>query len=91
MAMSQMLTVSLLLIVYTVAMSAVGEGATRDEREEAHRYLSNRAALVGATVIISLGVLVQLFSHRLDFWLLLSLIVINVVKIVSLIYLDYKG
>jgi putative flippase GtrA len=71
-------------------MSLVGEGKMADERESLHRYYSNRAALVGGTVLLSIGVLYQLFTHHLDYWLLAGLIVINLVKIVSLIYLDYK-
>ncbi len=91
MSMKQMLSVSALLAVYVVAMSVVGEGKTADEREQSHRYISNRAGLIAGTIILSLGIIYQMFfSHRLDYWLLGGLIVINLTKIVSLIYLDYK-
>lgn len=91
MSMTQMLGVSALLVLYTVAMSLVGEGKTEDEREVLHRHLATRAALVGGTIILVVGVMYQMFiSHALDYWLLIALIVVNLTKIVSLIYLNYK-
>ena len=90
MSMSQMISVSILLGIYVVAMSFVGEGKTVDESEVLHRYFSNRNALIAGTVVLSIGVLYQLFSHHLDFWLLAGLIAINFVKILGLLYSDYK-
>jgi hypothetical protein len=91
MGMSQMLGASAALILYTIAMSFVGEGANLDERETLHKNLANRAGLVAGTVIFSVGILFQLFAqHKVDYWLLAGLIVINLTKIVSLIYLDNK-
>ena len=90
MSMQQMLSVSVLLGLYVVAMSFVGEGKTIDEREVAHRYFGSRTALIGGTIVLSVGVLYQLFSHMIDYWLLAGLITINMLKIVSLIYSNYK-
>jgi hypothetical protein len=90
MSMSTMLSISILLVIYVVAMSLVGEGRTVDEREAAHRYFSNRSALIAGTIVLSVGVLYQLFTHKLDYWLLASLIGINLVKIITLIYSNYK-
>lgn len=90
MSMEQMITVSVLLGFYVVAMSLVGEGRMADEREQQHRYISNRLALMAGTAVLSAGILVQLFTHSLDHWLLAGLIAINLVKIISLIYSNYK-
>ena len=91
MSMPQMLGVSAFLVVYTVAMSMVGEMGINDERDILHRNLANRAGLIAGLVILSLGVLYQMFVlHHVDYWLLTGLIVINLTKIVSLIYLNYK-
>ncbi len=91
MSMKQMVSISLLLGVYVVGMSLAGEGKTADEREVQHRYIANRMALLAGTIVISAGVLVELFTHHLDPWLLAGLIAINLVKIVSLIYSNYKN
>lgn len=90
MTMGKMLSISILLAVYAVVISLVGEGQTEDERALHHRYRSNRAALAAGTILLSAGILYQLFTHRLDYWLLAGLITINLVKIVSLIYSNYK-
>jgi hypothetical protein len=90
MSMSEIISVCGALILYVIGMSLVGEGKAADEREVAHRYFANRSALIGGTIIISLGIFYQLFTHKLDYWLLGSLIVMNVVKIVSLIYQNYR-
>jgi len=88
--MQQMVSVSAFLVLYVIGLSLAGEGKTVDEREVAHRYFSNRAALIAGTVILSIGILWQLFSHTMDYWLLASLVIINLVKIIGLIYSNYK-
>ena len=91
MTMSQMLSVSALLVLYTIAISLVGETNNLDERDVMHRNLANRAALIAGTVIFSIGLIYQMFiTHELDWWLLAGLIVINLTKITSLIYLNYR-
>ncbi len=91
MGMSTMLGVSVALGLYVVAMSLVGEGKTEDERELHHRRIANRWAMITGTLILSLGVIYQLFvTHQLDYWLLVALMGVNLSKIVSLIYLNYR-
>ena len=90
MSMPQMIGVSAGLVIYTIAMSLVGEGVQQDEREVLHRNLANRSGLIAGLVILSIGAIVELFNHRIDYWLLSGLIVINLTKIISLIYLNYK-
>ena len=91
MSMEKVLSVCALLAVYVVAMSLVGEGQTSDERDVQHRYIANRAALIAGTIVLSSAVFYQLFTHQLDYWLLGGLITINLVKIISLIYTNYKN
>lgn len=91
MSMTEGVTIAIVLGLYVVAMSLVGEGKVVDERGMLHRYLANRWALVSGTTVLTLGVVYQLFvSHELDYWLLSTLIAINVVKIVGLIYSEYR-
>lgn len=90
MSMGQMISISVFLGGYAVAMSLVGEGKVADERDLQHRYTSNRLALIAGTIVISAGILFQLFNHKLDYWLLAGLIAINLIKIVSLIYSHFR-
>ena len=91
MSMPTMLSVSAILVLYTVGVSLVGETNNADERDILHRNLSNRTALIAGTVIFSVGLIYQMFvSHKLDWWLLAGLIAMNLTKIISLIYLNYR-
>ena len=91
MTMPAMLSVSVALVLYTIGISLVGETNNLDERDISHRNMSNRTALIAGTIIFSIGLIYQMFiSHMLDWWLLAGLIVINLTKIVSLIYLNYR-
>lgn len=91
MSMTQTISLCGLLALYTVSLSLVGEGKLEDEREQQHRYLANRAGLIAGTALLAVALMFQLFvTHRVDYWLLTGLIVINLTKIVSLIWLNYK-
>lgn len=91
MSMTKLATVCVLLGVYVVGMSVAGEGKTTDEREISHRYSANRISLLVGTAVLSCGLLYQLFvTHQPDYWLLAGLIAINLVKVLSLIYLHFK-
>lgn len=91
MSMTQALSLAGLLALYTVAMSLVGEGKLEDEREQQHRYIANRAGLIAGTTLLAVALMFQLFiTHHIDYWLLTGLIVINLTKIISLIWLNYK-
>ncbi len=91
MDMTAVLWVCVLLGGYTVAMSLVGEGKTEDEREQHHRFVANRWALIAGTATLSIGIIYQLMvQHSLNYWLLIGLVAINLTKIISFIYLNYK-
>lgn len=92
MATNQMVGISAALVLYTIAMSFVGEGKNQDERSVLHKNLANRAGLIAGTIVFSVAVLYQLFfKHAVDYWLLVGLIVINLTKIISLIFLENKN
>jgi hypothetical protein len=57
-----------------------------DEREEAHRTTAGRNAFLVGAGILTLGIIVQGYTHSVDPWLALALIAMVVVKIASRIY-----
>ena len=59
-----------------------------DEREDAHRALSGRAAFLAGATLLVLGILVQSFSHHVDPWLLIALVGMVVSKIAVRLYSD---
>lgn len=91
MSMPALISICTFLAIYSILISLAGETRSEDEREILHRNLSNRVSTVAATVFISGGLIYQLFiSHSINWWLLATIIVINLTKITSLIYFHYK-
>lgn len=91
MSMPAMISISMVLVLYSVLISLAGEIKSDDEREVLHRNLSNRVAMIAATLFISGGLIYQIFvTHHTDWWLLATIIIMNLTKITSLIYFHYK-
>ncbi|MBP6859602.1 MAG: hypothetical protein KBC69_03220 [Candidatus Magasanikbacteria bacterium] len=91
MSMPNIISICTALVLYSILISITGETRCEDEREVLHRNLSNRAALIAGTFVISAGLIYQMFvSHTVNWWLLTVIIVINITKISSLIFYHYK-
>jgi len=90
MPMPQLFSICAFLVFYVVALSLTGEITSGDERQLAHRYLANRAALTIGTLVLSASILYQLFQHRLDLYLLGTLVAINLTKVIALAYCYYR-
>lgn len=91
MSMPAIISICTFLVLYSVLISLAGEIKSEDEREVMHRNLSNRVATIAATIFISGGLIYQIFvTHHIDWWLLATIIIVNLTKISSLIYFHYK-
>jgi len=90
MSMTEIASISGLLALYVIGMSLAGEWKSEDEREQDHRLVANRLALIAGSAFLSIAIIIQLINHTLDYWLLAALIIINLTKIISLIYLNYR-
>ncbi|HYF05960.1 MAG TPA: hypothetical protein VEA59_07360 [Patescibacteria group bacterium] len=91
MSMTQIVSIVGVLALYSVGISLVGEIKSGDERDMAHRFTASRHAFIAGVATLSLGLLYDLIqNHQLNNWLLAVLIVMNLTKIVSLIWQDYK-
>jgi dipeptide/tripeptide permease len=78
--------ISFLIILFLAYTTTIWKELPRDEREEQHQLKAGRASfLVGAGVLV-LGAVYQLSQHEVDPWLIISLIIMILVKVVSRIY-----
>lgn len=59
-----------------------------DEREGQHRTLAGRNAFLAGSGILTLGIVMQGYTHTVDPWLVVALIVMIVVKIGTRIWSD---
>jgi hypothetical protein len=89
--MPDMMVMCLLAItlgLFAVFASFVLRETVVDERENQHRTLAGRNAFLAGAGVITLGVVVQGYTHSVDPWLVVSLVVMIVVKIGTRIWSD---
>lgn len=61
-----------------------------DERDEKHRSLAGRVAFLVGSVVILIGITVQVRSGDVDSWLVLTLVSMIFAKIVTRIYSENR-
>jgi cellobiose-specific phosphotransferase system component IIC len=89
--MPSMMLVSVLVVIAALVFAWAGfiftETAT-DEREEWHRTHAGRAAYLSAAAILTIALVYQGFTHKIDFWIPLTLAVMVVAKLFARFYAD---
>ena len=83
-----MLMLALALILFGIFATFILRERIFDERDDIHRTLAGRNAfLVGATVLM-LGIIIQGYTHVIDPWLVIALILMIIVKIITRMWTD---
>lgn len=59
-----------------------------DERDDAHRALAGRNAFLMGSAVLMIGIVVQGYTHTVDSWLVIALIVMILTKITTRIWSD---
>ena len=75
-----------LVVMFGMFASFIWRENSRDEREGLHKMMAGRIAFLAGTASLVIGIIVQSFRHELDFWLVFTLGVMVLAKIVGLIY-----
>ncbi len=78
---AHLVSVAFLLASACAGGILVWRQSARDEREELHQLLEARAGYVASVVILVFAVVMQSFSHAVDPWLVISLVVIVAVRL----------
>ncbi len=78
--------VCVLVVVFAIFASFIWRENAKDERENLHKMTAGRTAFLSGTAVLVIGIIVQSFQHKLDFWLVLTLGTMILAKIVGLIY-----
>jgi len=79
-----------LIVVFAVFASFVWKEKARDERESMHRMFAGRVAFLAGSGTLVLAIVVESFQHALDFWLVLTLVVMVITKVVGMLYSQMK-
>lgn len=59
-----------------------------DERDVVHRTLAGRNAFLAGVSVLMLGIIIQGYTHSVDPWLVVTLVVMVVIKIITRIWAD---
>jgi len=85
-SMAQMLFLVLLVLVAAIFSTFVWREGKGDERELMHRMLAGRIAFLAGIIILLIAIVIQSLNHQLDHWLIITLGVMVIAKIVGLLY-----
>lgn len=79
-----------LIVVFSLFAIFLWRENARDEREGLHKMIAGRIGLLVGTAVLVAGIIVQSFKHELDFWLVLTLGIMILAKILGLMYSRMK-
>jgi len=77
-----------LLVIFGIFASFILKEKVFDERDDVNRSLAGRNAFLAGSAILMLGIVIQGYSHKVDSWLVVALIVMIIVKITTRLWSD---
>jgi len=85
-SMAQMLFLVILVVVFAIFSVFIWREGKGDEREMMHRMLAGRFAFLAGMAVLIIAIVIQSLEHQLDHWLVITLGVMVIAKIVGLLY-----
>ena len=81
-----MAVVAVFAIIFFFFAGFVWKESSGDEREDLHKLVAGRTAFLVGTGVLTLGIIVQSFTHTIDPWLVAALTLMVIGKIVAHAY-----
>ncbi len=79
------------VVIFSLFASFIWRENDGDEREGLHKMMAGRIAFLAGTATLVIAIIVQNFRHELDAWLVATLGVMILAKIIGLIYSKIKN
>lgn len=76
------------LVLFGIFASFILREKTVDERDDVHRTLAGRNAFLAGSTVLMVGIVIQGYTHSVDPWLVIALIVMILVKITTRLWSD---
>lgn len=76
------------LVLFGIFASFILREKTLDERDDVHRALAGRNAFLSGSTVLMIGIVIQGYTHTVDSWLIITLIVMILVKIFTRLWSD---
>lgn len=89
--MVHMIVLALVVVLAGLFLGLVVHEKVHDEREALHRDRSGRTGYTLGIIALLVGIILQTFAHALDTWLVVTLIVMVLGKVVSRVGSRMKG
>jgi sugar phosphate permease len=81
-----MMVLGATIVAFGIFSAFILKEKVHDEREGAHRMLAGRVAFLSGSSVLILGIIVQEFSHNVDLWLPICLVMMIIAKILARVY-----
>lgn len=76
------------LVLFGIFASFILREKSIDERDVAHKALAGRNAFLAGSALLILGIVIEGYTHTVDTWLVVTLVVMIVAKIATRIWSD---
>ncbi len=86
--MMVMVMLVMALVFFGIFASFILREKTVDERDDVHKTLAGRNAFLAGSAVLMMGIVVQGYSHTVEPWLVITLIVMIMVKIATRLWSD---
>lgn len=78
--------IPLLIVLFIVFTGVMWKETPGDEREQLHKFIASRFAYFAAIATLIIGIVTQSFQKSIDPWLIITICIALLAKIVGLIY-----
>lgn len=85
-----MATLTFTLVTFAAFATFILRESMGDEREVLHRMLAGRVAFLTGSAVLTIGIVFQALSHSVDVWLVITLVVMVLSKLIVRVYSDKK-
>jgi hypothetical protein len=86
--MMVMAMLAVALVLFGIFASFILREQTVDERDDVHKTIAGRNAFLAGSSVLMIGIVVQGYTHSVDPWLVIALIVMILVKIATRMWSD---
>lgn len=75
-----------LVVAFAIFAIFVYREKAHDEREVLHRFIAGRFAYLVGTTVLVIGIVVEALNHSINIWLILTLAIMILAKLVGIFY-----
>ncbi len=84
------LMIPTLIIVFIIFLGFLWKEKSSDERESLHKFIASRFAYFAAVTTLMIGIIIENNQHALDSWLVVTVCIMLLAKILGLVYGYFK-